>query len=66
MIEVNSSPATIIGVINQDCGFPRAQTELWQNLHLKVIRRGPFFFRGIGRLRPGVTATSTALSSRTT
>jgi hypothetical protein len=28
---------------------------LWQNLHLKVTRRGPFFFRGIGRLRSGIT-----------
>lgn len=55
VIEVNSNPATIIGVIHQGSGFPRAQTELWQNLHLKVTRRGPFFFRGIGRLRPGRT-----------
>src|SRR5439155_13185862 len=55
VIEVNSNPATIIGVMNGDVGFPRTQTELWQNMHLKVTRRGPFFFRGIGRLPPGKT-----------
>ena len=55
MIEVNGNPATIIGVVNDGIEFPRAQSELWQNLRLKVTRRGPFFYRGIGRLRPGLT-----------
>jgi putative ABC transport system permease protein len=55
VIEVNGNPATIIGVVKNGSEFPRGQTELWQNLHLKVTRRGPFCFRGIGRLRPGVT-----------
>ena len=55
VIEVNGNPATIIGVVNDGIEFPRAQSELWQNLRLKVTRRGPFFYRGIGRLRPGLT-----------
>ena len=55
VIEVNGNPATIIGVVENGFEFPRRQTELWQNLHLKVTRRGPFFFRGIGRLRSGIT-----------
>jgi predicted permease len=55
VIEVNSSPATIIGVVSEGFGFPVRNIELWQNLHLKVTRRGPFLFQGIGRLRPGTT-----------
>ena len=55
VIEVNGNPATIVGVVSDGIEFPRAQTELWQNLHLKVTRRGPFFYRGIGRLRTGST-----------
>ncbi len=55
VIEVNSNPATIAGVVNEGFGFPSANMEMWQNLHLKVTRRGPFFLQGIGRLRPGTT-----------
>src|ERR1041385_3410990 len=55
VIEVNGSPATIIGVVREGYGFPLRNIELWQNVHLKVTRRGPFFFQGIGRLRPEAT-----------
>lgn len=55
VIEVNSSPVTIIGVVSEGYGFPLRNIEMWQNVHLKVTRRGPFFFQGIGRLRPGAT-----------
>ena len=55
VIEVNGNPATVIGVVSEGIEFPRPQTEVWQNLRLKVTRRGPFFFRGIARLRPGST-----------
>ncbi len=55
VIEVNSSPATIIGVVSESYGFPLRNAELWQNLHLKATRRGPFFLQGIGRLRRDVT-----------
>ena len=55
VIEVNNSPATIIGVIRDGFGFPLENIELWQNIHVKVTRRGPFFFQGLGRLRPGAT-----------
>lgn len=55
VIEVNGNPATIVGVVNEGYGFPLRNIELWQNLRLKVTRRGPFFFQGIGRLRPDST-----------
>lgn len=55
VIEVNSSPAIIIGVVTESYGFPLRNAELWQNLHLKATRRGPFFLKGIGRLRKNVT-----------
>ena len=55
VIELNNSPATIIGVVSESYGFPLRNAELWQNLHLKATRRGPFFLQGIGRLRRDVT-----------
>ncbi len=55
VIEINGNPATIVGVVSDGIEIPNAQAELWQNLRLKVTRRGPFFYRGIGRLRPGST-----------
>lgn len=55
VIEVNNNPATVIGVVKESYGFPVRNTELWQNLHLKVTRRGPFFLQAIGRLRSGAT-----------
>ncbi len=55
VIEVNNNPASIIGVVNESYGFPVRNAELWQNLHLKVTRRGPFFLQGFGRLRPDAT-----------
>ncbi len=55
VIEVNNSSATIIGVVNEGYGFPARNAELWENLHLKVMRRGPFFLQGIGLIGRNVT-----------
>jgi len=54
-LEVNGRPATIIGVVASSYGVPRGNPELWENLHIAPTRRGPFFFRGLGRLRDGVS-----------
>jgi putative ABC transport system permease protein len=54
-IEVNGRPATIIGVVASSYGVPRGNPELWENLHVAPTRRGPFFYRGIARLRAGVS-----------
>ena len=55
VIEVNGRPATIIGVVQSSYGVARGNPELWENLHVAPTRRGPFFYRGLGRLRPGVS-----------
>ena len=55
VIEVNGRPHTVIGVVKSSYGVPRTNAEIWSNLHINPTRRGPFFFRGLGRLRPGVT-----------
>src|SRR6266404_3628297 len=55
-VNVNGQAATVIGVAPGELRFPRAETELWTNVQLKPpTRRGPFFYRGIARLKPGVT-----------
>jgi putative ABC transport system permease protein len=48
---------TIIGVMPEGFWFPRGdQSEFWINLRLQPPNRiGPFFYMGLGRLRPGVT-----------
>lgn len=55
-ISVAGSRSTIVGVMPSSFGFPRENTELWINLQLAPpTRRGPFLYRGIARLKPGVT-----------
>lgn len=55
VIQVDGNPTTIVGVIDTGYDFPLRDSELWQTIHLRVTRRGPFFFQGIARLRPGMT-----------
>ena len=55
-ISINGTSATIVGVMPDAFRFPRANTELWTNLRIvPPTRRGPFFYRGVARLKPGVT-----------
>ncbi|HEY1341149.1 MAG TPA: ABC transporter permease [Bryobacteraceae bacterium] len=55
-ILVNGDPATVIGVMPAAVRFPRAETEVWTNLRLNPpTRYGPWFYRGIARLKPGAT-----------
>lgn len=55
-ITVDGNPWTIVGVIRADFHFPRKDSELWTNLLFEPPkRRGPFFYYGLARLRPGVT-----------
>jgi len=57
-ILVNGAPATVIGVMPGVFRFPRRDTEVWTNLPLNPpTRYGPWFYRGVARLRPGVTFT---------
>src|ERR1022692_2722282 len=55
-ILVNGAPATVIGVMPGVFQFPGRQTEVWTNLLLNPpTRYGPWFYRGVARLKPGVT-----------
>jgi putative ABC transport system permease protein len=55
-ILVSGAPATVIGVMPGAVRFPRGDTEVWVNLLLTPpTRYGPWFYRGLARLRPGVT-----------
>jgi putative ABC transport system permease protein len=55
-ILVNGAPSTVIGVMPGAFRFPRRDTEVWTSLPLNPpTRYGPWFYRGVARLRPGVT-----------
>jgi len=55
-INLNGESCTVVGVMPADFHFPRADSEVWTNLPLvPPNRRGPFFYRAFGRLKPGVT-----------
>jgi len=55
IVEVNGAPASVIGVVADAGPFPRPDLQLWSNARLRFTRRGPFFYHGIGRLRPGIS-----------
>jgi putative ABC transport system permease protein len=55
-ILVNGAPATVVGVVPGAVRFPSREIEVWTNLRLiPPVRYGPWFYRGVARLRPGVT-----------
>ena len=54
-ILVNGTPSIVVGVMPAAFQFP-ARAEIWTNLLLKPPERyGPWFYRGVARLKPGVT-----------
>jgi putative ABC transport system permease protein len=54
-LAIGSVPHTIIGVMPASFAFPSETNELWQILTMTPpTRRGPFYTRGIARLKPGV------------
>jgi putative ABC transport system permease protein len=55
-LNLNGVPSTVIGVMPSSFHFPRPPYKLWTNLRLiPPKRRGPFGWRGLARLKPGVT-----------
>ncbi|HEV8366355.1 MAG TPA: ABC transporter permease [Pyrinomonadaceae bacterium] len=68
-ISLNGANANIIGVMPPNLSFPNPEIQLWRALQLEQpTRRGPYFLRGIARLKPGVTtvqakAESSAMTS---
>jgi putative ABC transport system permease protein len=54
-ILVNGVPATVIGVMPGVFQFPW-KPDIWTNLLLKPpTRYGPWFYRGVARLKPGIS-----------
>jgi putative ABC transport system permease protein len=55
-ILVNGVLSTVVGVMPNAVRFPRRDTEVWTNLPLvPPTRYGPWLYRGVARLKPGVT-----------
>jgi putative ABC transport system permease protein len=55
-VELNGRQFTVIGVIPPGFRFQNREADVWAILTLNPpTRRGPFFLRGVARLRPGVT-----------
>lgn len=54
-ILVNGAPATVVGVMPGVFQFPW-KPDIWTNLLLKPpARYGPWFYRGVARLKPGIS-----------
>src|SRR5215468_10097101 len=54
-INLNGVGFTVIGVMPAALDFPSKWVELWTALQLQQpTRRGPYFLRGVARLKPGV------------
>ncbi len=57
-VDLDGIRSTIVGVMPSSFHFPRPDSEVWTNLVFDPpARRGPFFYRGLARLKPGVTLT---------
>jgi len=55
-INLNGAPTTVIGVMQGNFSFPNRENDLWRAIQLDApTRRGPYFLRGLGRLKDGVT-----------
>jgi putative ABC transport system permease protein len=55
-VTFGSRDLTVVGVMPSHFRFPQRTTEAWTNLILAPPpRRGPYFLRGIGRLKEGVS-----------
>jgi len=55
-ITLNHQSYTVVGVMPGSFQFPAESVKLWEPLRLEPpARRGPYFLRGLARLRPGVS-----------
>jgi putative ABC transport system permease protein len=57
-VDLDGNRTTVVGVLPSSFHFPRPDSEIWTNLVFDPpARRGPFFYRGLARLKSGVTLT---------
>jgi putative ABC transport system permease protein len=55
-ITLNGQSYTVVGVMRGSFRFPAETIKLWEPLRLEPpTRRGPYFLRGLARLRPGIS-----------
>jgi putative ABC transport system permease protein len=55
-VELDGTPAAIVGVMPAAFRIPDAHFEVWRNLRLTTpAARGPYFLTGVGRLKAGMT-----------
>ena len=55
-ITLNDQSYTVVGVMPGSFRFPSESIQVWEPLRLEPpARRGPYFLRGLARLRPGVS-----------
>jgi predicted permease len=65
-ILLNGRPYAVIGVMPASFRFGSREADVWAALTLNPPnRRGPFFLRGVARLKPGVTAEQAAAEMST-
>ena len=64
-INLNGVSTNIIGVLPPYVNFPTAETQMWRALRIEQpTRRGPYFLRGVARLKPGVTIDQAVADTR--
>jgi putative ABC transport system permease protein len=64
-VNLNHTPAQIVGVMPAEFKFPRAEIDLWTPLAFNATRPAPYLFQVIGRLKPGVTLTQAQVETTT-
>ena len=52
---LNGTPTEIVGVMPAGFAFPYAESDAWTLLAINPARTAPYFFRGIARLKPGIS-----------
>jgi putative ABC transport system permease protein len=64
-INFNGNSYTVIGVMPPALNFPFREAAMWATRQMRApARRGPYFFTGVARLKPGVTLQQAAADTR--
>jgi putative ABC transport system permease protein len=65
-INLSGESTTIVGVLPPNLNFPDKDVSFWRAIQLdQPIRRGPYFLRGVARLKPGVDIPEATAEART-
>ena len=65
-ITLNGNSFTVVGVMPPALHFPMREAELWTARRTGTpTRRGPYFYTGVARLKPGVTLAQAEAETRT-